>query len=148
VRPLPSFVSRVLWGSALQPILRGDLVRPDDRPVPLVDVATVQGVVYDHAATREARQIRWADDSMSSDGCYPISQTEGPMQFNKQTIISLLTERGDVRGAQRAAKELPETVDHEQHASLLQKFHLDPNDFIKKAEGGELGKLGRDLPKL
>jgi hypothetical protein len=44
------------------------------------------------------------------------------MQFDKESIVKFLTERGETSAAQQAAKKFPEKVDHEQHAGLLQRF--------------------------
>ena len=62
------------------------------------------------------------------------------MQIPKQQIISLIESRLGGQQAQQANQELPDQVDHEQHADLLQKFNIDPQELLTKFGGG-LGKL-------
>jgi hypothetical protein len=62
------------------------------------------------------------------------------MQIDKGQIVALLRSRGDDQNAQQADQELPQQVDTEQHAGLLEKFGLDPQDLISKLGGG--GGLG------
>ena len=58
------------------------------------------------------------------------------MQIDKQTILDLLRQRGDNEQAQQAEQELPDQVDTDQHAGMLQKFGLNPQDLIQKFMGG------------
>ena len=58
------------------------------------------------------------------------------MQIDKQMVLDLLRERGQQDQAGQAEQELPDQVDTEQHASLLQKFGLDPQELIQKLAGG------------
>ena len=44
------------------------------------------------------------------------------MQLDKNMILDLLRERGQQDQAQQADQELPDQVDTDQHAGLLQKF--------------------------
>jgi hypothetical protein len=65
------------------------------------------------------------------------------MQIPKDKILELLRSRGDHDKANQADGELPDQVDTEQHADLLQKFGIDPQDLISKLGGGGIGdKLG------
>ena len=65
------------------------------------------------------------------------------MQIPKDTILDLLKQRGQSEQADQAGAELPDQVDTEQHAGLLQKFGLDPQELIGKLAGGGLpGGLG------
>lgn len=63
------------------------------------------------------------------------------MQIDKQQILDLLRSRGENDKAQQAEQELPQKVDTDQHAGLLQKLGLDPGDLISKLAGGGLGGL-------
>jgi hypothetical protein len=60
------------------------------------------------------------------------------MQIPKDQILDLLRSRGEDGKAQQAEGELPDQVDTEQHADLLQKLGIDPGDLV----GGIGGKLG------
>ncbi len=58
------------------------------------------------------------------------------MQIDKDMILGLLRDQGDSQKADQAAQELPSTVDTDQHAGLLEKFGLNPQDLIAKLTGG------------
>jgi predicted PhzF superfamily epimerase YddE/YHI9 len=64
------------------------------------------------------------------------------VQLDKNMILDLLRERGQQDLASQAEQELPDQVDTDQHAGLLQRFGLDPQDLIQKFMGGG------GLPKL
>jgi hypothetical protein len=64
------------------------------------------------------------------------------LQLDKNMILDLLRERGQQDQASQAEQELPDQVDTDQHAGLLQKFGLDPQELIGKFMGGG------GLPKL
>ena len=55
------------------------------------------------------------------------------MQFDKQFVLDELRKEGQSEQVQKAIAELPEKVDHDQHAALLQKFGLDPGKLAEKA---------------
>ena len=63
------------------------------------------------------------------------------MQIDKQTIIDLLRQRGQSEQADQAESELPDQVDHERDASLLQRFGIDPQDLLGKITGGGIPGL-------
>lgn len=63
------------------------------------------------------------------------------MQIDKQQVIDLLKQQGKHDQAGQAQQELPEKVDTDQHAGLLQKFGLDPQELISKLAGGGLGGI-------
>lgn len=64
------------------------------------------------------------------------------MQIDKSQILDLLRQQGDDDKAQQADRELPQQVDTDQHADLLQKLGLDPQDLLGKLGGGLGGGLG------
>ena len=64
------------------------------------------------------------------------TRLEGIVEFDKQTVLDEIQKRGGDH--QKAAEELPDKVDHEQHSDLLKKFGVDPDDIMKSA-GGRLG---------
>ncbi|GGL97267.1 hypothetical protein [Nakamurella endophytica] len=68
------------------------------------------------------------------------------MNIDKNTILDLLKGNGQHAEAEQAQQELPDQVDTNQHAGLLQKFGLNPADLIAKLGGG--GGLGGLLGKL
>jgi predicted PhzF superfamily epimerase YddE/YHI9 len=60
------------------------------------------------------------------------------MEIPKEQILSLLRERGQQDQAEQADQQLPDQVDPEQHADLLSRLGIDPQDLL----GGLGGKLG------
>ena len=71
------------------------------------------------------------------------------MNIDKSMILDLL--RGDGQDAQveQADRELPEQVDTDEYAGLLEKLGVNPADLIAKvAGGGSGGGLGGLLGKL
>jgi hypothetical protein len=65
------------------------------------------------------------------------------VQIDKSQILDLLRRQGDDDKAQQADRELPQQVDTDQHADLLQKLGIDPQDLLGKLGGGLGGMLGR-----
>jgi hypothetical protein len=61
------------------------------------------------------------------------------MEIPKDKILDLLREQGKDDQVDQAQQELPDQVDPEQHAGLLQKFGLNPQDLIGKLGGGVPG---------
>jgi len=55
------------------------------------------------------------------------------MQLDKQFVLDELKKAGEDKHVQQAIQELPDKVDHEQHAQLLEKFGLDPGKLAQKA---------------
>ena len=64
------------------------------------------------------------------------------MQIDKETILNLLREQGKSQQAEQAERELPDQVDTDEHASLLERFGIDPKELAGKFLGG------RDIPGL
>ncbi len=66
------------------------------------------------------------------------------MQIDKNMILDLLRQQGDSAKVDQAQGELPDKVDTDQHADLLSKFGLDPQELIAKlgGSGGLGGALG------
>jgi hypothetical protein len=54
------------------------------------------------------------------------------MQFDKQTVIDLIKEQMGSEHAEQAAQQLPDQIDHEQHADVLQQFGVNPQDLMSK----------------
>ena len=64
------------------------------------------------------------------------------MEIPKDKIIELLRDRGQDDKADQADRELPDQVDTEQHADLLSKIGVDPEELADKLPGGLGDKLG------
>jgi hypothetical protein len=63
-----------------------------------------------------------------------ILDSEVSMQLDKQDVIDLLRKEGKNEHVQKALQELPDKIDHEQHAQMLQqKFGIDPGKLAEKA---------------
>ena len=59
------------------------------------------------------------------------------MHIDKATVIAELEKQGKNEHVQKALQELPDKIDHEQHAAMLEKFGIDPGKLVAK----ELGKI-------
>jgi hypothetical protein len=64
------------------------------------------------------------------------------MESPKEKVLELIRERVGGDRADQAANELPEHVDPEQHADLLSKYGIDPQDLLSGGLGGIGDKLG------
>lgn len=62
------------------------------------------------------------------------------MNISKEQILQFLKDKGQNDHADQAAAELPDQVDTEQHAGLLPKFGIQPQELLGKLGGG-LGNL-------
>ena len=58
------------------------------------------------------------------------------MQLDKNMILDFLREQGQHSQVSQAEQELPDQVDTDQDAGLLQKFGIDPQALIQKFMGG------------
>ena len=69
------------------------------------------------------------------------------MQIDKEQILQLLRERGEGDKADQAASQLPDQVDTDQHADVLQRLGIDPSHLTGAlgGVGGPLGELGGKL---
>ncbi len=63
------------------------------------------------------------------------------MQIDKETVLNLLREQGKTDQAQQAEQELPDQVDTERDASLLERFGIDPQDLLGRLGGGDVARL-------
>jgi hypothetical protein len=61
------------------------------------------------------------------------------MQIPKDQILDMLRDQGKDDQVDQARQELPDQIDPEQHADVLQKFGRDPQDLIGKLGGGVPG---------
>jgi hypothetical protein len=67
---------------------------------------------------------------------------EHHVQLDKNMILDLLRERGQGDQASQAEQQLPDQVDTDRDAGLLQQFGLDPQELLQRFMGGG------GLPKL
>jgi poly-D-alanine transfer protein DltD len=63
------------------------------------------------------------------------------MHIPKELIVKELEKQGKSDQVQQILKELPDKIDHEQHAELLMKHGIDPGALVEKAAESGLGKL-------
>jgi hypothetical protein len=77
---------------------------------------------------------------MSAFGLRLVSKDRG-MQIDKRFVLDELRKAGKNEHVQQAIQELPEKVDHDQHAAMLEKFGLDPGKLAQKAAERGLAEL-------
>jgi len=71
------------------------------------------------------------------------------MNIDKETILNMLRSNGQDADADGAQQDLPDQVDTDQHAGMLQRFGINPADLIAKlTAGGGQGGIGDALGKL
>jgi hypothetical protein len=58
------------------------------------------------------------------------------MQIDKETVLGLLRDQGKTNEAKQAEQELPDQVDTERDAGLLERFGVNPQDLIGRFTGG------------
>ncbi|HZT85438.1 MAG TPA: hypothetical protein VE984_08475 [Gaiellaceae bacterium] len=63
------------------------------------------------------------------------------MQLDKQFVLDELRKAGQNQHVQQAIQELPDKIDHNEHAQQLQKFGLDPGKLAEKAAERGLASL-------
>ena len=64
------------------------------------------------------------------------------MQIDKNMVLELLRSQDKGDQVSQADSELPQQVDTDQHAGLLEKFGLSPQDLIAMVSGGGGGGGG------
>jgi hypothetical protein len=63
------------------------------------------------------------------------------MNIDKNFILEHLREEGQSDKVQHALDQLPEKIDHEQHAAMLEKLGIDPGALAEKAAKRGLASL-------
>ena len=63
------------------------------------------------------------------------------MEIPKAQILDMLRQEGGDSEAEQAQQELPDNVDTDRDAGLLQKFGLNPADLVGKLGGGGIPGL-------
>ena len=61
------------------------------------------------------------------------------MHLDKEFVIDELRKQGKNEHVQKALQELPDKIDHEQHAQMLEKLGIDPGHLVQKFAQKELG---------
>jgi hypothetical protein len=74
-----------------------------------------------------------------SHGIHPVGGRQ--MHLDKEFVLDELRKEGQSEKVQQALNELPDKIDHEQHAALLEKFGLDPGKLAVKAAERGIGAL-------
>jgi hypothetical protein len=64
------------------------------------------------------------------------------VQIDKETVLGLLREQGKDEQAEQASRELPDQVDTDRDAGLLERFGIRPDELLSRFTGG------RDMPGL
>jgi hypothetical protein len=57
------------------------------------------------------------------------------MELDKNQILDFLREKGQSDKVSQAEQELPDHVDTDQHADLLQRFGINPQELLQKFMG-------------
>jgi hypothetical protein len=63
------------------------------------------------------------------------------MEIPKEQILDFLRQQGKDDQVGQADQELPDQVDTDKHAGLLEKFGINPTDLLGKLGGGGLPGL-------
>jgi hypothetical protein len=63
------------------------------------------------------------------------------LHIDKSYVIDELRKHAQDEHVQKAIDELPERIDHEKHAQLLQKYGIDPGELAQKAARRTLTSL-------
>jgi hypothetical protein len=63
------------------------------------------------------------------------------MELDKQFVLDELRKAGKDQHVEQALQELPEKIDHDRHAQLLEKLGLDPGKLAEKAVERGLSSL-------
>jgi hypothetical protein len=54
------------------------------------------------------------------------------VDVDKEKLIELLREKGQHDKADHARQQLPDRIDHEEHAGLLQQLGINPQELLRK----------------
>jgi hypothetical protein len=55
------------------------------------------------------------------------------VKLDKEFVLDHLREAGENEKVQKALEELPDRIDHDEHAAQLQKLGIDPGALAEKA---------------
>jgi hypothetical protein len=68
------------------------------------------------------------------------------MELDKQFVLDELEKQGQNEQVQKAIQELPDKIDHERHAAMLEKFGIDPGKLVASAIERETGSAAASKP--
>jgi hypothetical protein len=60
------------------------------------------------------------------------------VEIDKAQVVAFLEKEGKNEHVQMALQELPDKIDHEQHAQLLEKVGVDPGKLVEQQLSGRL----------
>jgi len=63
------------------------------------------------------------------------------VHLDKELVLEELRKQGKNEHVQKAIEELPDKIDHERHAALLEKFGIDPGKLAQDAAQKGLNRL-------
>ena len=78
---------------------------------------------------------------MRCDACDAVRRRGVKLQLDKQFVLDELRKAGQDQHVQQAIQELPDKIDHEQHAAMLEKFGLDPGKLAQEAAARGLASI-------
>ena len=58
------------------------------------------------------------------------------MQIDKETVLNLMQEQGKTQEVDQARQELPDQIDTDRDAGLLDRFGINPQDLMSRFGGG------------
>jgi hypothetical protein len=61
------------------------------------------------------------------------------MHIDKELVLDELRKQGKNEHVQKALQELPEKIDHNEHAAQLEKLGLDPGKLVEQAAERAVG---------
>jgi hypothetical protein len=61
------------------------------------------------------------------------------MHIDKELVLDELRKQGKNEHVQKALQELPEKIDHNEHAAELEKLGLDPGKLVEQAAERAVG---------
>jgi hypothetical protein len=70
------------------------------------------------------------------------------MQLEKTTVVDVIRERVGPDQANQAAQMLPDQIDPQQHAELLGRFGVSPQDLTSQVTSGQTQEKASWLSKL
>jgi hypothetical protein len=56
------------------------------------------------------------------------------MQIDKQAVLSFLQTKGKQELLTQAEREMPTVLDHVDHANMLQRFGIEPEELLQHAQ--------------